>query len=108
MYLECEKGWHPLIWKYCEKITRIEPNVVFMQIKEKFAGLRIYCAGSEDAENMDIVHDLCELAEQESYRTCERCGFYDPGFGAVRTEVRNLDGWSKTLCTNCYGDIRCS
>lgn len=56
----------------------------FIQIKEKFGGLRIYV---QDAK--PEVQSYITFAESMSYRVCEECGA--PG------EPRN-DSWSKTLC----------
>lgn len=94
---ECDKGWYPLIEKYKEMILRVEPKTHFTQIKEKWAGLRIYVAFDEGAKNTDIVDILCEAAEKESYSTCEVCGHNDLGWMKNKVKVRQ-GSWFRTLC----------
>lgn len=96
-YYECERGWDKMIDEYVDMMRRVDPQVEFLQIKEKFGGLRIYfSAGNPD--NADILNVIVEHAERESERTCEVCGFKDLGYGPKRVELRNGD-WIKTLCT---------
>lgn len=60
------------------------PQVVAVQVKEKFGGLRFYINGGDNT-----IHSYIEFAESMSYRTCEECG----APGQVYT-----DGWHVTLC----------
>ncbi len=60
------------------------PQVVAVQVKEKFGGLRFYVDGGTSE-----IHNYISFAESISYRTCEECG--SPG-RAYRS------GWHKTLC----------
>ena len=97
---------HPLLkklpFKYYEKyskylqfyITSHEaapenyiPQVVLIQVKEKFGGLRIYYRGGDTH-----IHATVQLAEQLSYKTCEVCGKIDSTVGV------NTIGWRKTTC----------
>ena len=39
---ECGDGWKEIILDAVEKIRAVAPDVQFLQIKEKFGGLRIY------------------------------------------------------------------
>ncbi len=66
------------------KIPNEVQQVVAVQIKEKFGGLRFYTNGEDD-----VVSALISMAESMSYRTCETCG--SPG------RSRN-SGWIRTLC----------
>jgi hypothetical protein len=59
-------------------------QVVAVQVKEKFGGLRFYYDGGDE-----YIHGLVAMAESMSYVTCEVCG--SPG--RVYT-----DGWHATLC----------
>lgn len=88
--VECGDGWYGLISSLC---TIIQAHVdhtgitqpVLTQIKEKFGELRVYCKKSDAY----IDGAIC-LAESMSSTLCEICG--------ERAEIRNLNGWSKTLC----------
>lgn len=60
------------------------PQVVAVQIKEKFGGLRFYYDGGDD-----FIHAIVQMAELMSERTCEVCG--DKG-------KLYQKGWHRTLC----------
>lgn len=95
-----DAGWWPIIESLCSNIQRhinwrneqfekygrgekVE-QVVVMQIKEKFGGLRFYYSGGD--EN---IHGMVRMAEAWADATCEECG--KPG------KLRGR-GWMKTLC----------
>jgi hypothetical protein len=61
---------------------------IINDIKDKFAGLRIY--GNFGSE----IEKIIEKAEDECYRTCEKCG----GNEKVRTVGK---GWISNLCKFC-------
>lgn len=71
---------------YHSKLRRLFPFIKqyprFMQIKEKYGGLRLYGASS-----------LESLLEDLSYHICEECGSME--------EVGQTQGWIKTLCKKC-------
>lgn len=94
--VECDKGWYPLIepivkWvqKYNEEHPENERPIEFMQIKEKWGGLRIYVNyGTKE------LYDMIEKAETDSYDVCEICG--------SREDVgEKYDGWYNTWCHKC-------
>lgn len=60
------------------------PQVVAVQVKEKFGGLRFYTNGGDDVTRAYTV-----FAEHVSERTCEECG--KPG-------KPNAGGWIKVRC----------
>jgi hypothetical protein len=60
------------------------PQVVAVQVKEKFGGLRFYCDGGDE-----FTEGLIQMAEIMAECTCEVCG--NPG------SLRNRS-WLKTLC----------
>jgi hypothetical protein len=62
-------------------------QVVFVQVKEKFSGLRIYASGGDE-----YTRALISFAESLSFKTCEECGRMDDTVG------RNRRGWQKTTC----------
>lgn len=59
-------------------------QVVALQVKEKFGGLRFYYSGGDD-----YIRGVVSMAEEMSYRTCEECGA--PG-------TTDKGGWIRTLC----------
>lgn len=65
-------------------VTAICPQVVALQVKEKYGGLRFYYTGGDD-----VIEGMVSLAETLSFRTCEICG--SPG-------KPRRDGWVRTLC----------
>lgn len=69
---ECGVGWDELIDKCVDKMLKADPTVNFMQIKEKFGGLRIYYSHSGKVEN--LLDDYVADAEDEAERTCMLCG----------------------------------
>lgn len=70
--------------KKYEEVPRKVHQVVAVQVKEKFGGLRFYTNGTDD-----VVNGMIRMAESLSYRTCEVCG--NPG------KLRK-GGWMQTLC----------
>jgi hypothetical protein len=72
---ECSDGWFDLIYTACACIAnhlkyRPEcPPVEFVQIKEKFGGLRLYYFGGDE-----YVPGVCSMAEAMSYKICEVTG----------------------------------
>jgi hypothetical protein len=103
---ECGDGWYNIIDKLCgniqshidwsiknnawdlEKDTKnvrsIIPQVVAVQVKEKFGGLRFYYDGGDD-----YIRGLSSMAESMSMVICETCGA--PG-------KRRGGGWIYTAC----------
>jgi hypothetical protein len=96
--LDCGDGWFDIIYKMClelEEIIKISPDdkdFRFLQIKEKFAGLRAYYTGYVNPKIDDIVCD----AEDESYKICEICG---------REGKERVAGmWVMTRCDFCWSE----
>lgn len=96
---ECGDGWYKLLLKLCNKIqselnkipetARKEFRVV--QVKEKFSGLRFYTQGGNEKIDTAILK-----AEEESLRTCERCG--------KKGDQKGSGYWVRTLCKGCRKD----
>ena len=63
------------------------PQVVALQVKEKFSGLRFYYSGGDK-----YIEGVVSMAEDFSYRICEECGRMDETIG------RNQKGWIVTTC----------
>jgi len=98
---DCEDGWYHLIESFCrlakdELAQQKTPcSLKFIQIKEKFGGLRLYydlslaCEPQRQREIEASIAALARFAEDLSYQTCEATGL--PGH-LYQT------GWHKTLC----------
>jgi hypothetical protein len=95
---EVQDGWFEILNRLCQKLQSmgLPEDFQFLQVKEKFGGLRVYVLGGTDA-----VWDAIDAAEAESFKTCEECG----STGKLRTDM----GWLRTLCDTChnhYDEIR--
>lgn len=105
-------GWHPLVERVCAALHARDPQVRWVQIKEKYGSLRMYFAGqpfradvviehkgllSFYSRERDRSHDpvlaLIMDAEKESLKTCCRCSA--PGHAHI------FEGWVLTVCEAC-------
>jgi hypothetical protein len=95
--IECGDGWYDLLDHLCANLqfntdvnnyvsNGIEryPQVVAMQVKEKFGGLRFYVESATDAQ-----YAVISFAEALSYHMCDVCG---------AKGKPNREGWIKTRC----------
>lgn len=95
---ECGEGWHPLIVELLDKIQSIVDknpdykDLRVVQIKEKYATLRVYLNYEPDE-----IWNLIQEYEQKSAETCELC--------SKKGRERDIGHWYKTLCDKCYKDI---
>jgi len=91
----CGDGWYKLIDETCEKIKpHTGKSFVFVEIKEKYGGLRIYYCGEIDKKGRDII----TKAENKSEKICEECG--NPG------QIIEINNWYYTLCKKCENKLR--
>jgi hypothetical protein len=79
---ECGDGWFWLLDALCEVLTEHasalgRPPLEFLQVKEKYATLRVYVVGGDEYDDGAIW-----LAENLSARICETSGA--PGVGCVK------------------------
>jgi len=98
---ECGDGWYKILDSLCAQIQHYTdwnndnhakgykqykqvPQVVAIQVKEKFGGLRFYYDGGDDQ-----IFGMVRMAESWAAQTCEECG----ESGTIRH-----DGWMRTLC----------
>ena len=65
------------------------PQVVALQVKEKFGTLRFYYSGGDEA-----IEGMVGLAEQMSGTTCEECGSFSSSVGYTL-------GWISVICPPC-------
>jgi len=100
---ECGNGWFPIIDSLCHRIQehidqhnkyrKDEPlmdQMVFLQVKEKFGGLRIYAKGGDE-----YCHGLISMSETLSHYFCEICGIGGCG------HVGHTKGWIQSVCEEC-------
>ena len=92
---ECDAGWYPMIIELMDKIQDFVDNnpeyndLRVMQVKEKFAGLRVYMN-----YYLQEIDDLIDEYESRSYKTCEICG--------ADGKERENRHWYKVLCDKDY------
>ena len=79
-----DKEWNHEHPEEKRKVRKPVPQVVAVQVKEKFGGLRFYYQGGDD-----YVRGLVAMAESWAAVSCEQCGH--PG-------TQNSQGWISTLC----------
>lgn len=99
-YVEHGDGWFNLLFKLCENIqteldgwdAKDREEFHVLQVKEKFGGLRFYVSHSND-----VINNLIDEAEGESFKTCEECG--------GEAKRGNLGHWICTLCEPCKEKI---
>ena len=98
-------GWLPIIDKLCGSIqnyidhtTRYfggEPQkpqqVVCVQMKEKFGGLRFYTDGHDD-----VITGMIRMAEFMCGNTCDRCGSEE--------DLGVTSGWISIRCRTCAAE----
>lgn len=111
-------GWHTTVTKALSRILKVTDQAKITQIKEKFAGLRIYyeCL----AEDQEAIQKIIMDAEKEASRTCARCGwrdhqFEENSFKAIKLAKANRSvqvwsikqpwGWMYNHCTSCIFEI---
>jgi len=87
-YFETGKGWNDIIYDTCAKLKATGWDGFFIQIKQKFAELRMYSTGMT-AEQFKILAE----AEDKASVTCEFCG--EPGI------LRKDMGWLNIKCDVC-------
>ena len=93
-------GWHPILSGLDAMMLQVMQNakvkchVEILQVKEKFGGLRIYweSTGLDDRSDQMLAGAVW-MAENISFRTCEKCG---DNFG-TETRPRRGAKLSRTL-----------
>lgn len=86
----CGDGWFDLVDTLCAGLQSLTdnagaPQIVAVQVKEKFGGLRFYVLGASGGQR-----ELISAAELESRNICDVCG--QPG------KVVDLDGYYSAKC----------
>ena len=78
-------GWLGILERLFETLIRLGWDKSFINVKEKFGGLRFYIN-----EGSDEIYNTISKYEELSYKTCEYCG--DEGI------TINKKGWLITCC----------
>lgn len=94
---EVPSGWAWIVEKYLEKtqwdVEKNRLNISIIQIKEKFAQLRIYTNVVDDVLGLDAENRAyCEALADH---TCENCG-------CLTRDKQYTKGWIVGLCPECY------
>ncbi len=100
-YFECDDGWFDIIFNLCKDVQHEINNsgceqVVAVQVKEKFAGLRFYSSGGNEVTDAIIdkyaklSSDTCEVTGGKGY-LCEKLGWYK----TLSTQSATLLGFKK-------------
>lgn len=93
---ECPEGWYGIIHDLCQEIdsinhlVKINDAVKFLQVKEKFFGLRVYHTLTKDDVVNRIVNSCVHEAEFKAKHTCAMCGKW-------------LGEDEKFICEECRG-----
>lgn len=92
---DCGDGWFKILSKCLVQLRALRecglaPNLMLIQVKEKFGTLRVYVHGYD---KHDITDAIISRAERLSGSTCEDCGEHGKTRGG---------GWITTLCASCY------
>lgn len=103
--LEMADGWKPIAQRVIDKIIEYNNNspensVIYIdQVKEKFAGLRIYVTYDNVPDDaIKDIETLIEEAEKEASETCEECG-------TKENVGMRINGWYTVMCENCAKKI---
>lgn len=93
--LDVGDGWRDLVTVVCHYLELVNmvhgANFRVAQLKEKFAGLRVYVECGEDVHQdiWEAVYRALKMVEDLSLKTCEDCG---------ADGVPRSGGWARTLC----------
>jgi hypothetical protein len=87
------KGWKDIIERAKVQLYMVDPDIEFIQIKEKWGVLEIYF--NSPADKVDECRKIINQFRKESLTTCQHCG--------TRENVGHIkDRWVMTLCIHCY------
>jgi hypothetical protein len=91
-------GWRTqILGRLAADLEVLDPNLTVLQVKEKFAELRVYVAVSDPSVE-GAVQQRIRAAEAEASHTCERCG-------RQPAQIDPRYHWIITLCEAC-ADLR--
>ena len=102
---ECDDGWYELLKEMFKeivdryKLAGLAVDLEVLQIKEKFAELRVYYSfkQGDSPVNQELRNDIdkiIEAYENKSNKVCEICG--------AEGGLKKKGYLMKTLCDQCY------
>lgn len=96
---ESPKGWDGIVDQLLLEFEKLPgwSHEYIDQIKEKFAGLRVYI--SPPVELSEQAELLIRKAEAEAWLTCQGCGTKDD-------VAKRGNGWVFTECSACHAERR--
>lgn len=87
--VRCGEGWADILVELDEAIAAVDPEVRYVQIKEKQGELFVFTSPPASAE----VRELITAAAAKASRTCENCS-------AEGVPCEKF-GWTHVLCGRC-------
>ena len=98
VWRECGKGWDTLIDAAVIELAAVGvKSCHWLQIKEKFGGLRLYFSTKHLPDDVaTVAHKISDGYERQAAVTCERCG--KPG------AIVSVTGYLSTLCDDCKAE----
>ena len=87
------KGWIALVNKLDADISKIYPDYVLSQAKEKFGALRYYLGATPNTvsnEDFKKINALINKAEERSCKICYECG--------KPANIQTKNGWYIPAC----------
>ena len=84
-------GWYSIIEEAAEELCLLSPDIVCLQIKEKFGILRFYINSPQPI--YALASAIVSKAETASCKICEDCGA--PG------KLESPRYWARTVCPDC-------
>lgn len=94
-HIDIGKGWYPILIELDAELTAIDPDLRYVQIKERYGGLRTYTT-RPSTENWNAVRRAKRRAQDAALKTCEQCG----RTGTMHSRL----GWYRTLCPSCAAE----
>ena len=92
-WIECGRGWYPLLIETDQKLAALDPDYEVHQVKEKFGGLRYYHQFVTEGADYTKGWEIESEAENKSFTICEVCG---------TTEGVTVEGsWVTSRCASC-------
>lgn len=101
-------GWYDILRSLCERLTLLAETfnieIAFVQVKEKFGGLRTYYTTTLHEDENDVLKGIISAivshTAAESFHVCELCG----RSGLLR---QVSDHWWQTVCFKCKPKQEC-
>lgn len=87
--VRCGEGWAPLITELDRAIAAVDPEVRYVQVKEKQGELCVFTAPPATGQ----VKELINAAAARAATTCENCG--------ADGQMCQKFGWTHILCAAC-------